>query len=188
MKIFKTIIFMCCFLFLAACSSNSDESKGAGTEKGLLNVEITIPAELYEGQDIDQIVADIESEGRKATKNEDNSITIVLSKAEHKEMMKEMRTELSASLDEMKTSGEFASIIDIEYNDSFSDVTLVVDREAFESSFDTFATMAIGLSGIMFQAYDGVDADKYNVTINIQDEATGEIFSTVTYPDLMTEE
>lgn len=187
MKILKSIICILCLFVLAACSDKTDDNKEIGAEKGLTNVEITIPAEFYEGEDINQAISDIEAEGREVTANEDGSLTIVLSKAEHKEMMEEMYTSVATSLDEMKTSSDFMSIKDVTYNDSFSEVTLIVDRETFENSFDRFATLAIGISGMMYQAYDGVDVADYHVAISIQDADTEEVFETIAYPDVLQE-
>jgi len=63
-----------------------------------------------------------------------------------------------------------------------------VDRAAYENSFDGFAALGLGLQGMFYQAFDGVPSDKLKVTINIQDESTGEIFNTVVYPDQMKSE
>ncbi|MBO1915034.1 hypothetical protein J4G37_60685, partial [Microvirga sp. 3-52] len=47
-------------LFLVACSSDSSESAKADTgekvavDKGIVNVEVTLPASFFEGEDIEE--------------------------------------------------------------------------------------------------------------------------------------
>ena len=188
-------------LTLAACSSKDETSDKAdnskqedkkteetggsvGVEKGLLNVEVTVPASFLEGEDIDAVVAQAKEDGIKdVKKNEDGSVTYKMTKAQHKEMMKEMEASVTGYVDELITDEDFASIKDVEYNKDFSKFTLTVDKEAFESSFDGFAAMGLAMSGMFYQVYDGVDAEKLNVTIDTVDQSTGEVFSTVKYPE-----
>ena len=188
-------------LTLAACSSKDETSDKAdnskqedkkteetggsvGVEKGLLNVEVTVPASFLEGEDIDAVIAQAKEDGIKdVKKNDDGSVTYKMSKAQHKEMMKEMSASVTGYVDELIKDEDFASIKDVEYNKDFSKFTLTVDKEAFESSFDGFAAMGLAMSGMFYQVYDGVDAEKLNVTIDTVDQSTGEVFSTVKYPE-----
>lgn len=188
-------------LTLAACSSkdeaseNADNSKqedkkteetsgAVAVDKGLLNVEVTVPASFMEGEDIDTVVAQAKEDGIKdVKKNDDGSVTYKMSKAQHKEMMREMKTSVTEYVDELINGEDFASIKNVEYNKDFSKFTLVVDKEAFENSFDGFAAMGLAMSGMFYQVYDGVDAEKLNVTIDTVDQSTGEVFGTVNYPE-----
>lgn len=190
-------------LGLVACGSKeSDETENDNTpaeeenesvevDKKLLSVEVTLPAFLFEGEeevDVDQVIADAKAEGiDKVTYNEDGSFTYKMSKAKHKELMEEMEKELIASVDEMTNSGDLPSIQDIKYNKSFSEFTMIVDRNAFENSFDGFAVLGIGLSGMMYQLFDGVDPEDYEVIINIEDIETGEVFDSVILPEGLEE-
>ena len=204
----KILLILLTFTFLAACSSeeasnknssdetaknteNSEGKKDEGkveVEKGLLNVEVTLPASMFEGKNIDDIKASAKENGiKKVTQNEDGSITYKMSKSVHREMMKEIATSLKETVEETKTSGDYASIKDITYNDSFSEFTMIVDKEAYENSMDGFAAMTLGMSGMFYQLYDGADPDEYSVTIHIEDKATGEKFGEVVYPDALEE-
>ncbi|WP_262176486.1 hypothetical protein [Saccharococcus sp. Marseille-Q5394] len=188
-------------LTLAACSSKDDANEKADTskqeekktedasgavavDKGLLNVEVTIPASFMEGEDIDSVVAEAKEDGIKdVKKNEDGSVTYKMTKAKHKEMMQEMKANVTEYVDELINDEDFASIHDITHNKDFSKFTLEVDKEAFENSFDGFAALGLAMSGMFYQVYDGVDAEKLNVTIDTVDQSTGEVFSTVKYPE-----
>ena len=188
-------------LTLAACSSKdetsdkadnskqednkTEETGGAvGVDKGLLNVEVTVPASFLEGEDIDSVIAQAKEDGIKdVKKNDDGSVTYKMTKAQHKEMMQEMKASVTGYVDELINDEDFASIKDVEYNKDFSKFTVTVDKEAFENSFDGFAAMGLAMSGMFYQVYDGVDTEKLNVTIDTVDQSTGEVFGTVKYPE-----
>ena len=59
-----------------------------------------------------------------------------MTKAQHKEMMQEMKTSVTGYVDELIKDEEFASFKDVEYNKDFSKFTVTVDKEAFENSFN----------------------------------------------------
>ncbi|WP_062048293.1 hypothetical protein [Bacillus sp. JCM 19034] len=158
-------------------------------EKGLLSVEITIPASFFEGQELDEIIEDAKADGiEEVQKNDDGSLTYKMSKSTHKEFLAELETSLQESMEELKTSEDFVSIVDITANRSFSEFSLVVDQEAFENSFDGFAILGLAIGGMYYQLFDGVNPEQYEVTIELEDAESGEVFDTVTFPDALEEE
>ncbi|MGS2778731.1 hypothetical protein ACVBAX_15295 [Robertmurraya sp. GLU-23] len=203
----KKLLFMFTILIVAlltACSSSessneSDKENSAATDqeqtnegvevdKGLLNVEVTLPASMFEGEDVDASIAEVEQEGVKATKNEDGSVTYKMSKSKHKEMMQELETGIIESVEDMKNNTDFVSIQEITYNKSFSEFTMVVDKEAYENSMDAFAIFGLGLSGMYYQLFNGAGEEDYRVKIMVKDQATNEVFEEVVYPDDLEEE
>ncbi|CAM5401700.1 hypothetical protein C2I17_15680 [Niallia circulans] len=199
MRKFTYAFLAVCMILLVACSAdkdkkeNTDNNKQAdeqkmNVDKGLLNVEITLPASLFEGEDIDSVIADVEKEGIKVTKNEDGSLTYKMSKAKHKEMMKEMEASLEESIKEIKESDDYVSIKDITHNKAFSEFTLVVDKKKYEDSMDSFAIFTLGITGMMYQVYSGVDPDDYQVKILTKDEATKDVLDETIYPDDLEED
>lgn len=211
------LLLMMTILFLAACSSSSDskaedattnnqevqdateteqkdseskEEKGQsiGVDKGLFNVEVTLPASFFEGEDIDQAIADAKAEGvGEVIKNDDGSVTYKMSKATHKEMMAELETSVQESLEEMKISEDFTSIKDVTGNKDYTEFNLVVDQAAYESSFDGFAIFGLGMLGMYYQVFDGTDAENARVEVTVEDEATGEVIGTSVFPDDLPE-
>jgi hypothetical protein len=194
----KKLIFAALLLLIAlltACNADEEgkaneaqqqeketDSEGINVDKGLFNVEVTLPASFFEGRDIDQSIAEAEKEGIEVTKNEDGSLTYKMSKTKHKEMMSEMKTSLLETIEDLKNGEDFASIKDVEYNKDFSEFTLWVDRNEYENSFDGFAVFGLGLSGAMYQLFDGADPENYNVRLVVKDEATKEIIGEANYP------
>lgn len=181
---------------LTACSDDKQDTKaseetkeeGLNVDKGLLSVEVTLPASMFEGEDIDTMIADAEADGvDKVTKNEDGSLTLKMSKSKHKELMNEIETSIKESIEEMKTSGDYASIKDITHNDKFTEFTVVVDKATYENSMDGFVVLGLGISGAMYQLYNGANPDDYKVNVSVKDEATDEVIDEVVYPDALEE-
>ena len=212
MKQINFTILALLLIVLTACSSNEEDSNQASSEasanqteqneeqnkdddgkvavdKGLLSVEITMPASMLESQDTEEAIASAKEQGvKEVTKNEDGSLTFKMSKSVHKEMMNEIGTSIKETVEETKNSEDYSSIQDITHNDSFTKFTMVVDQETYENSMDGFAALTLGMSGMIYQIYDGADPDKYTVTISLKDQASGEIFDEIVYPDALEEE
>lgn len=155
-------------------------------DQGLFNVEITIPATLVNNDDadIDDIIDEAQDKGiKEIVRNDDGSLTFKMSKNEHRKMMKEITEEIQETMLDIKTDDDFVSIRDLEANESFSQFTMKVDRDAFENSLDAFAALALAMQGMIYQVFDGVDQDELQVIIDIEDADTGELIDTVIYPD-----
>ncbi|MEM5591333.1 hypothetical protein AAHH67_05500 [Niallia circulans] len=80
------------------------------------------------------------------------------------------------------------SIKDITHNKAFSEFTLVVDKKKYEDSMDSFAIFTLGITGMMYQVYSGVDPDDYQVKILTKDEATKDVLDETIYPDDLEED
>lgn len=119
------------------------------------------------------------------SRNGDGSITYVITKNAHKTMMEDLRTSTAKTLDDIVTSGSFTSIKKIEYNNDFTEVSMRVDKEAFEGGLDGLSALSVWFSGALYQAFNGTEADKLSVTINVVDEKTNETFKSIKYPDAL---
>ena len=108
-----------------------------------------------------------------------------MSKSTHKEWLEDSAKEIERTMNEIVTSGDYTAIKDVEANKDYSQFTMVVDRKAFENSFDGFAALTLGFLGMFYQLLNGASPDDYEVVVNIEDESTGEVVDTVTYPDAL---
>lgn len=199
MKKYLIVLLTLVLLGLSACSSTEktasdkqsddakkeEKSEAIEVDKGLLNVEITLPASMFEGEEAEKDIAEAEAKGIKVTKNEDGSVTYKMSKLKHNEMMKEIEAELTKNIADMKNGEDFASIQDIAYNKSFSEFTVTVDKAAYENSFDGLMVFGLGVSGMYYQFFKGIDSEDVKVNISVKDGATGEVLSEVVYPDAL---
>lgn len=164
-------------------TSQPTEEKSIEVDKGLLDVKITLPKSMFDDADMDKTIEEAKAKGVKEVKvNDDGSVTYIMSKKTHKAMLDEFKDKLVTIFDEAKGE-EYESILDIEYNNDFSKVTLIVDKEKYQNSFDGFITMGIGLAGGMYQRYLG--RDEVSIDVDIKDNATGEVFHTINYPQAL---
>lgn len=165
-------------------TEESTAAKGIETDEKLLSVEITLPASLFEGQDMASFdtAAYVEEQGFLSAKvNEDGSLTVTMTKSKHNELLDEMATSLDTSFAEFANSEDTPYIKEITHNDDFTAVTMKVDKAAYENAFD-LTPLAIGISVAMYQAFTETE---YHVEISIVDVATGDTINTITYPDAL---
>lgn len=181
-------------LLLAGCgddeakkeSTTDKEEQGIEVDKGLLDVELTLPAEFFDGQTPEEIEASATKQGVKEVKvNEDGTVYYKMSKSDHKKMMDKLKTSIQESMDELITSGDAPSFKEIKYNKDFTNFDVTVDREAFENSMDAFMIFTFALSGTFYNAFQGEDMDNLKITVNMIDAATNETFDTTVFPDDM---
>lgn len=167
-------------------AESDEEGGGVSVDEGLFNVEVTIPSSFFEGEDPEQVAANVDN-AEEATVNDDGSITYKMSKAQHEEMMEEVATSVEEATTTITESGDYPSIQEIETSDNYDHFTVQVDREAYENSFDGIATMTLGVVGSLYQLFNGEDPDSYEVIIEMEDAETGEVFNTITYPEALEE-
>ncbi|MBB5175046.1 hypothetical protein [Texcoconibacillus texcoconensis] len=156
-----------------------------GADEAEENVEITIPASFFEEEELDpdELIDEALDEGvEDVIENEDGSMTYVMTPEMHQELMAELEEASNETMETIKNDEQMVSIVDITANEDYSEFTMIVDQEAFENSFDGFAVLALGMSGMYYQLFSGVDEEDFQVTINIEDEETGEVFDTIEFP------
>lgn len=164
------------------------ETPGVTVDEGLFDVTITMPAIMFEGEDINVEAEEMKENGMKEViVNPDGSVTATMTKRKHKELLEGMTGEILKSFEEMTSGVDFPSIKDIQHHADFSQVTMEVDQSAFENSFDGFAVMGVGMSAMMYQVFDGVEGDDLSVTIQLKDINTGKVFDTIVFPDDMNQ-
>ncbi|SDT10098.1 hypothetical protein SAMN05444162_3086 [Paenibacillaceae bacterium GAS479] len=170
----------------ASPAASASAKDGIEVDKGILNHEITLPASMFTGQDIDAVVEQAKKDGIDETvKNADGSITYKISNSKYKEMMDSMKQALLQSVEDLKSGENFKSVKDVQHNDSFSEFTLIVEQETYEGSFDSFAAVGLALPAMYYQLFSGAKPEDYKVTIKLQDEKSGKVFNTLVYPDTM---
>lgn len=173
-----------------SAQASKDTEKGSDgaleVDEGLFDVKITLPASMIEDfkMNVDNLE---ETSGGKATKNDDGSVTLTMSKADHKKMMDEMHESALKTFDEMTAGKEkgYESIKSVEANADLSVVTLTVTQDKFENSMDSFGLLNVYIQSMFYQLFDGKDSDSIKTKIDLVDEATGQVYKSVNYPDDM---
>lgn len=193
----KRVLTMCLtFIMLfsfSACGSASKEkekvnnSESVEVDKGLLNVEVTVPVSFVDGQTPDEIKADAEEMGYSdCTIHEDGSVTYKMSKAKHREVLSAMKESFDESI--AKTIAEEDGIIkEIKYNDHLSKIDVYVDAAKYDE-WDSFSILVYYIIGAYYQIFEGTDAEKVNVIVNTVNAETKEVIDTFNLGDMMEEE
>ncbi len=151
------------------------------TDENLLTVEITIPAELFAEQDMENFDPDAYASEQgfiSAKVNDDKSVTITMSKAKHNQILDEYRKSIAAAIAEFVNGEDTPYIKEITHDDDFTTVTIKVDREAYENAFD-LTPFAIGIYAKTYQVYTEIE---FHVDITIVDAENGDTIDTVSYP------
>jgi len=143
-------------------------------DKGIFNVTLTIPAEIV-GSDITQQKCDdvASEEGYKsATLNADGSVTYVMSKAQHKSIMDEVREDIKQELSDMVTSGDYPNFISIKPSDDFMKFTVIIKSEEL-NLVDSLSVLQLYVYGGMYNAFNGTPAE--NITVSFVNETSGKV-------------
>jgi hypothetical protein len=153
-------------------------------DRGLLSVEITIPASLAGEADIDGLVSEFSAEGidvSDARRNPDGSITYKMSRGDHRRLLTSLRDSFVESFDE--AAEDFDSVQSITFNDDLTRFRITVNRAAFENSFDGFVVFLPLFAAGIYAAFDGRDPEGMRIDIDYVDAATGQVYDTFVAPD-----
>lgn len=134
-------------------------------DQNLFTVEITVPADfLGEGITQESLDADAAASNYISAKlNDDGSVTYVMTKAVHDEMMVGVRDNIQQALDEMVGSEEFPSFTKVEANDDFTQFT--VETTSTELGLvESFSVLGFYMFGGMYHAFNGTQVDDIAVT------------------------
>ena len=151
---------------------------GIDVDKGLLNVEITIPAESaeyygfnFESQEEADAYAK-EQGFKSATLGDDGSVTIVMSKSQHKKTMEGLSKTIDEALQEMIGSEDYPNITAVEHNDNYTSFTVTTKSEELGFN-ESFSVLSFYIYGGMYNSFNGTPAD--NIHVDFINEASGEV-------------
>ncbi len=144
---------------------------------------MTIPSDFV-GEGLTQQRCDeiAKEKGYKSvTLSSDGSATYVVTKAQHADIMDDLRESINQGLAEMITSGDFPNFVSIEANNTFTEFTVVTKSEEL-SLMDSFSVMGLYMFGGMYNAFNGTPAD--NISVSFVNEASGNVINTANSRDL----
>lgn len=152
-------------------------------DKGLFDVTLTIPKDFI-GDDMTQEKLDesVKEKGYKsATLNGDGSVTYVMTKAQHKEMVDGIKESINETLAEMVGSEDYPNITDVTANDDFTSFTITTKNTEPDLS-ESFAVMGLYMCGGMYAIFNGVKVD--NIHVDYVNADSGEIISSANSKDM----
>lgn len=151
-------------------------------------VKITIPASYYEDEPTNQAeLSELKSKWGldSATLNKDGSVTYVMSKSVHLNLLKELRKELVDGFNDLVGSEEYPNLTKIEIDDNFTEYKVYTKSEEVDLNE---ALLSIGLftSSSLYHIYSNQTVD--NVYIEYINSNTGKIIHSLNSSDLDFEE
>ena len=139
----------------------------------LYTVEITIPASSFEGKDMSNFDPKLYASEHgylSAVLNEDGSVTVTMSQTKRTEYLKKLAAYTERQLSGFIEATGTPYLKDIEHNEDFSEIKIMVDRGRYKHAFD-LAPLGISMAVGTYQAFLNQD---YHVEIFIIDAETGE--------------
>lgn len=170
-------------------SESGMETKGdleamgnVGVEKGLFNVELTIPAEFVGEQTQEQLNELSKEMGYKSiTLNDDGSAKYILTKQQHKEMMAELNNNINTSISEMIGSEDYPNYTNITANENFTEF-VVTTKSTDLAMTETFSALGFYMYGGMYNIFNGTPVD--NISVKFLNADTGAEISTMNSKDM----
>ncbi len=154
------------------------ESNGGemSSQKNLFDVEVTLPAAFFDGSDKTTIETEAKAKGVHEVKvNEDGSVTYIMDKKTHKELLESMKQAVDDSIKETLADKEnYPSFAEIKYNDDLTQFDIMVDKASY-GGLQPFVAVGFYMSGNMYQAMNGKSFDTAKTIVNFKDKATGEV-------------
>lgn len=163
-------------------NANDADIQGLEVDEKLFDVKVTIPADFLEDatqEDLNESVAG--NEGIKSVVlNADGSATYTMTKDAHAEMLKELKGEIDAGLEEIVADTDY-TFTKIEHNDDYTKFTVTTDATELNLN-DSFAALAFYMFGGMYGAFSGSTPD--NIQVDFVNASTGEVISSSNSKDM----
>lgn len=156
----------------------SADGEGTSSEAGKVKETVTlvIPT-VYENVTTQEEAEKIRTENgyESAVLNEDGSLTIVMSRSQHDEMLDQFRKSVDEGIKEIIQAVEDSTIEKIEYNDDYSVFTVTVSGEELGLS-ERQAADELVMYGTLYHIYSGNDAE--HIQVDYVSSGTGEVIET----------
>lgn len=209
MKKKLTVLFLVATMILTACGNTktqnnktsdqvnspetSTESPAVGeikAKKNLFTVEFTIPASLLNDCEVTNGQFLVTGNVIKQTKNADGSLTVQMTKKNHKKLMKETSKKITDDINTtiLGDKDSYPHIVSVTPNDDFTSFKVMTTAKSTDDFgvIESFSGMAFILSGEIYQVFNCVqDSDLY-VSVNYVNTDTNQTISTYTSDDLAT--
>lgn len=135
---------------------DTNESYQLISSSGLFNVALTIPAEYVEVTTQKELNKQAkEGTFKSATLNKDGSVTYVMSKSQHKEMLNTLKDSIADELNKIPNSSDYPNVTKVEANDDYTKFT--VTTASTELSFEEqFLSVQLYIYGGMYNAFNNL--------------------------------
>lgn len=166
-----------------ASAASSESEGGLSVDKNLFNVTLTYPASMVEeGTTQESLNEEIKGEKgiKSATLNEDGSVTYVMTKAYHREIVQEMENSIKEDLAAMVGSEDYPNFTDVQANDDFTSFTVTTTSTSLDL-MESFSVLQFYLEGGLYGVISGNNPD--NIHVEFVNAETGEIIQSADSSD-----
>lgn len=165
--------FFAILLTLLMSFSSVLTTEAAAADINLFSVELTIPADFLDsGTTQESLDAQAEENGWKsATLNADGSATYIMSKAQHKELMADLKQQIEEGLPDIISTGDFPNFVSVSANDNFTEFVITTKTDSLNFA-ESFSVLAFYMVGGMYNSFNGTPEN--NINVKYINEASGE--------------
>lgn len=149
------------------------------TEKGILNVTITIPSSFVgeEGVTQEELDQEVKEKGFKsATINEDGSVTYVMSKSKQKELLKKMKEDMDGNLNDMIGGESTPNVTDIQVNKDVTEFTVTTTNTELDLG-ESFSCIALFMYGGLYNSFAG--NEDFDVLVTYKNSDSKEVIEKI---------
>lgn len=169
----------------ASDASSTDSLEAIGNvdvDENLIDVTITIPSDIIGEVTQEELDESTKNKGYKsATLNEDGSVTYVMTKKQHKELLSVISEEIDKGTSELVGSDILPDVTSITANDNYTLFTITTKNS--ETSISEVYSVATFYSfGGMYSAFSGEDID--NIHVDFINAESGELIESYDSKDL----
>ena len=152
---------------------NLDALGEVEVEKELFDVLVTLPADFVGETTQEELDASVQEMGiHSAPLNDDGSVTYVMSKSQHKQVMEDLAVSIRQSLDDMVGSENYPMITGIDVNDDFTNFTVTTTSTEITIQ-EGFSILGFYIYGGTYAIFNGSEVD--NIHVDFVNADTGEI-------------
>ncbi len=162
-------------------SENIEALGDINVEKGIFDIELTIPAEYVGETTQEELDKDAAEYGYKVTLNSDGTATYKMTKSQHEKILEDMAESFNQELDKMIGSEEYPNFTKIESNDNFTEFKVTTKSTELDMN-ESFSVIAFYMYGGLYGTFSGKDAD--NVSVTFINEESGEIIDVSNSSDM----
>ncbi|GEM02188.1 hypothetical protein SAMN05421839_1294 [Halolactibacillus halophilus] len=170
-KLISVLIVGSLMLFITACGNQTEQ--------------VVIPQTFFSEAELEEIMAEMEVDDEaEVTVNDDGDLVYEMPKEEYDEMMEELAEGIDEMIEDVLSDDTISAVKAIDVNDDYDMYEITVERVEFEESLQGMFILGLGISGVMYQTFDNT-TDSQSVTFDYIDEATGDVYDTVIYPEAL---
>lgn len=155
------------------------DAQGGGmieTDEHLFDVDITLPASLFEGQDMSAFDTEAyaaENGFKSAKVLDDGSVKVTMSKSKHNEVLSELASGIEESCAELIGDVDTPYITAIDHNNDFTEFTVKVERAGYDAAYFDMTPFLLSITASMYHMF--TEEGVRDVIVYTVDAATGDV-------------